>query len=90
MSSDDRTLSSIKAFKSFKEKKMATTPTSVDDNQQGVVKETVERVVTAVQSKSLRIKVILVVAAGIASLAFQPLGVIGAGLITLLATEVKS
>ena len=69
---------------------MATTPTSVDDNQQGVVKETVERVVTAVQSKSLRIKVVLVVSAGIASLAFQPLGVIGAGLITLLATEVKS
>ena len=73
-----------------KENLMATTPTSVDDNQQGVVKETVERVVTAVQSKSLRIKVILVIAAGIASLAFQPLGVIGAGLITLLATEVKS
>ena len=69
---------------------MATTPTSVDDNQRGVVKETVERVATAVQSKSLRIKVILVVSAGIASLAFQPLGVIGAGLITLLATEVKS
>jgi hypothetical protein len=69
---------------------MATTPTSVDDNQRGVVKETVERVATAVQSKSLRVKVILVVAAGIASLAFQPLGVIGAGLITLLATEVKS
>jgi hypothetical protein len=90
LSSDDRTLSSIEAFKRFKEYKMATTPTSVDDNQQGVVKETVDRVVAAVQSKSLRIKVILVIAAGIASLAFQPLGVIGAGLITLLATEVKS
>lgn len=97
LSSDDITQKAREAFSKYenaywnkKENQMATTPTSVDDNQQPTVKEAVAKAVVAVQSKSLRIKIILVVAAGIASLAFQPLGVIGAGLITLLATEVKS
>ncbi|NBT35755.1 MAG: hypothetical protein EBT03_09510 [Betaproteobacteria bacterium] len=62
----------------------------MDDNQQATVKEAVAKAFVAVQSKSLRVKVILVLAAAIASLAFQPLGVIGAGLVTLLATEIKS